>query len=341
MTSSSKELRHNDSTEHKNRPVMVYNDPHPVHEQMATAIGATLIPSDKGGFVSRLKSAITSSYKTPIILEGGQPLVEGGLVKLLHRTDSPVILLAADETQQNIYEGLEYYSRKETLAHKVSHRFLDGVIAVSEDVKEYTLPLVDCPVRVAEPFMMPEMYRHLGSLSPEVSGKRILTVGENRPSNGHDILREAWEDIAEKHPDATVDFVGHDTSDVEEGDGVGAHGFVSKDELLSMYARASVFVHPARAGANPVVVMEAMRAGLPVITTYNTGASSRIESLTPGLTCEDDPQSIADTVDWYFQQDREWKQKASDRLIVKADHYRPGKGRKRFKRVYERLIDQI
>jgi len=48
---------------------------------------------------------------------------------------------------------------------------------------------------------------------------------------------------------------------------------VPKVELLRYYSNASVFVLPSVADAQPLVVLEAMACGLPVIVTENCGST--------------------------------------------------------------------
>jgi glycosyltransferase involved in cell wall biosynthesis len=51
--------------------------------------------------------------------------------------------------------------------------------------------------------------------------------------------------------------------------------------LIELYARADIFVFPTEADMLPLAIMEAMAAGLPVVTT-NVGAIS--EQITDGVT---------------------------------------------------------
>ncbi|MFC1468187.1 glycosyltransferase family 4 protein, partial [Verrucomicrobiota bacterium] len=50
------------------------------------------------------------------------------------------------------------------------------------------------------------------------------------------------------------------------------HGFLPQDELKRFYTMADVFVFPTYAEGSARCAMEAMGAGLPVITTYHCGA---------------------------------------------------------------------
>lgn len=101
--------------------------------------------------------------------------------------------------------------------------------------------------------------------------KIILTVGQFIQRKGFDILINACSQIP---PDVSIYFVGGSPTkeyiDLRENLGLrNIHflGFKSKDEILSYYKAADIFVLPTREDIWGLVINEAMANGLPVITT--------------------------------------------------------------------------
>lgn len=332
------------STNHKPRqtveqtpksPILLYNDPHPVHAEMADAINADLVPATQGGIIDRVKAAAASSYQRPILLEGGVPLVEGAVVKLLRRTDAPVILLAADETQHNIHDPLPYYSRAERLAHRAAHRFIDGAIAVSERTAEYTESLINGPVETTHPFILPDRYDRLRELDPALDSQRVLCVGKYRPSNNQDALVKAAQ---QADTDIHVDLVGEGTTDAPAADCVTRHGFVDDDTLIDLYGHAALFAFPARAGAYPVSTLEAHAAGIPTWVSDRVGTQTLASRLHTRFVGQPWGPALANDLDWYFNQpvsDREvWSEQAREL----GAEYQADTQLARFKEAYQQVV---
>ena len=83
-------------------------------------------------------------------------------------------------------------------------------------------------------------------------------------------------------------------------------GRVKHDEVASLYRQADVFLVPSLADAGPLVALEAMASGLPVVVSENTGASEVISHAVDGFVVPiRDARAIADIlVDLYENRDR-------------------------------------
>ncbi len=61
--------------------------------------------------------------------------------------------------------------------------------------------------------------------------------------------------------------------------------------------KADVLVHPTREDCFPLVILEAMAAGLPVISTREGGIPDEVEDGMTGILCEKrDPAALADAL---------------------------------------------
>jgi glycosyltransferase involved in cell wall biosynthesis len=75
-------------------------------------------------------------------------------------------------------------------------------------------------------------------------------------------------------------------------------GYLSQDEVAEILANADAFVLPSFAEGVPVVLMEALAAGLPVIATRITGVPELVENGVSGLLCTPgDPEALAAAIE--------------------------------------------
>ena len=121
-----------------------------------------------------------------------------------------------------------------------------------------------------------------GSMTPRPQGertRRFLAVGRIEKAKGYQYLIQAMVGL---DPDWALEIVGDGpylpalkALARELGVPVTFHGWVDKagGKLRELYETSSVFVHPSLAENFPTVVLEAMVAGLPLVTVEGTGAS--------------------------------------------------------------------
>jgi glycosyltransferase involved in cell wall biosynthesis len=112
---------------------------------------------------------------------------------------------------------------------------------------------------------------------------RFLFVGGDFARKGGEALLESFRQLSRKHPGSTLDIVTKSTNIQNLPLGATVHYGLKANtpELLRLYQAADVFAFPTRGDCLPLAVMEAMAAGLPVITT-DVGALS--EAVVDGQT---------------------------------------------------------
>ena len=132
---------------------------------------------------------------------------------------------------------------------------------------------------------------------------RILTVSRIDPRKGLRALPSMIAALAGQGLDVAIDIVGPPIGAIGESerdaisaeaarlgvaDRVTLHGPVALDRLMPMYRDFDLFVLPTRPGEGiPRVLMEAMAAGLPVVTTDVAGIASLITNQQNGLLVPD------------------------------------------------------
>jgi colanic acid/amylovoran biosynthesis glycosyltransferase len=121
---------------------------------------------------------------------------------------------------------------------------------------------------------------------------RLLTVGRLHPTKGHAILLEALAELIAGGTDARLTVIGRGPTLAglrrrSERLGVAPHvdfvGAVGQDEIGDYYADADVFCLPSFGEGVPVVLMEAMATGLPVVASAVMGVPELVEDGRTGL----------------------------------------------------------
>lgn len=111
--------------------------------------------------------------------------------------------------------------------------------------------------------------------------REFLFSGALIRRKGVDVLAEAFVRLRHELPDASLTLVG--TGELEhalrkklERHGARFLGFQPWDALPALYGRADVLVAPSRHDGWAMVVPEALAAGLPVVSTFHTGAAREL-----------------------------------------------------------------
>jgi glycosyltransferase involved in cell wall biosynthesis len=119
--------------------------------------------------------------------------------------------------------------------------------------------------------------------------REVLTVGRTVPAKGQALLIEAVAELARRDVDVRLTIVGDgpqlkELRELAARLGVSANiefaGAVGQDEMPFYYARADLFAMASFAEGLPVVLMEAMASGIPVVASQITGIPELVE---PGV----------------------------------------------------------
>ena len=129
---------------------------------------------------------------------------------------------------------------------------------------------------------------------------RIVMVARMAPPKRHDLLLEAQRILVARGGAAEVLFAG--TGPLEQRWRAAAGSLPSVrfggdvDDVASLLARSQVFVLLSDHEGQPISIMEAMRAGLPVVASDLPGIRGQITHGVEGLLVSPDPVAIADAL---------------------------------------------
>lgn len=147
-------------------------------------------------------------------------------------------------------------------------KFRCVVVLTENDAKKYEKQEVQTVV-------IPNMlsFPIIGNFHPEVRNKRMISVGRLQKEKGYDLLLKALKPVFNKHPDWRIDVYGEGIdrhqlenlrSDLCLDNHVGFPGF-SKD-IRKEYLSSSFYVMSSRYEGLPMVLLEAMACGLPIVS---------------------------------------------------------------------------
>ena len=145
-----------------------------------------------------------------------------------------------------------------------------------------------------------------GGLRSENSAFRLVTVARLHVGKGHDVLIKAVARLRDRGRDLVVTAVGSGpelaqlerlVGDLELGDAVEFAGSLSEDEVIARLRLADAFVFVSNSDTRPVVVMEAMALGLPVIAADAGGIPEIVTPDVDGLLVSaDDEVELAEAI---------------------------------------------
>lgn len=174
----------------------------------------------------------------------------------------------------------------------ISHYARSQAMLMSDPEHWDRLRIVHCGVTPA----MYDRPRQLGD------GTHLVFVGRLAPVKGLRVLIEAMGQLGDPSVRLTIVGDGSERAALETlaaplGDRVRFTGYLSQEEVAQILATANAFVLPSFAEGVPVVLMEAMAAGLPVMATRITGVPELVEDGVSGhLVTPGDPSALADAI---------------------------------------------
>ena len=274
--------------------------------------------------VSSFKTFLETIKANDVIHVHGHPYLSSLLAaKIAKRYGKPLVL-----TQHNTF--IEYnniFDKIETLNDLVIGKQVlkeaDKIIVVSNATKNYVLSLGANPekITVLHNGVDLDRFKPLPRVKEKIQKKLgiskdapvVLTVRRLVYKNGIDTLIESAKIAVEKNPKLVFVAVGKgpDFEEVKEKIAqLGLQrnfrlaGFVSDEELPLYYNAADFFVLPSKSGEGlPLVALEAMACGLPVIAT-NVGGTSEIMTEDCGkLVPPNSPLSLAEAILAYSHED--------------------------------------
>jgi glycosyltransferase involved in cell wall biosynthesis len=148
-------------------------------------------------------------------------------------------------------------------------RGLDALVTLTErDADQYAALLGGRTRVLSIPNGVPDVGGHRATLD----AKLVVAAGRLTPQKGYDRLLPVWKDVVAQRPDWRLQIYGGGAKEdalraqiAQLGIGDSAQLMGRSDELFARMAEASLFVMTSRKEGLPMVLLEAMGIGLPVV----------------------------------------------------------------------------
>jgi glycosyltransferase involved in cell wall biosynthesis len=308
--------------------------------------------------VTSLKTFLESVKSSDLIHVHGHPYLSSLLAaKIAKRYSKPLVL-----TQHNTfiaYKGILWDHIEWMNDYAIGKQVLkeaDKIVVVSNATKNYVLSLDAAPekVEVLHNGVDLNRFRPLTGIKDEMRKKLgiskdscvVLTVRRLVYKNGIDTLIESAKIAIRKNPRLVFVVVGKgpDFAQVKgriEQLGIQENfkltGFVSDEDLPVYYNTADFFVLPSKSGEGlPLVALEAMSCGVPVIATDVGGTSEVMNEDYGKLVPPNSPEALAEAVLEFSE--RDFSALRKDLRVMVEQKYSWDKNVEKLVKIYEELI---
>ena len=308
--------------------------------------------------ITSFKTFLESVKSSDLIHAHGHPYLSSLLAaKIAKRYSKPLVL-----TQHNTfiaYKGIFWDHVEWINDYAIGRQVLkeaDKIVVVSNATKNYVLSLDAAPekIEVLHNGVDLNRFRPLTGIKDEMRKKLgiskdsrvVLTVRRLVYKNGIDTLIESAKTAIKKNPRLVFIVVGKgpDFAKVKgkiEQLGIQENfkltGFVSDEDLPVYYNTADFFVLPSKSGEGlPLVALEAMSCGVPVIAT-NVGGTSEVMNEDYGkLVPPNSPEALAEAILEFSQRDLSVLKKDLRKMVEQK--YSWDKNVEKLVKIYEELI---
>ncbi len=220
---------------------------------------------------------------------------------------------------------------------------MDGISVEAEPQKAEVAQWTKAPIEVSESYV--ENKEYLENIKPNLNTNTFLFIGAYRPPYDHKNIEQLIEIFNNKEmQEYKIIIIGKDTEELKQKakENIQILDFVeNKDEY---YKQATYYIHLPKYEAGPITILEAMTAGLIVITNTNAGHHNVIEEVRKECVIEGFPpkEEMIKRIKKISNFSQREKQKITETFKkLGASHYNKAEMTEKFQKIWEKLITRI
>ncbi len=314
------------------------NKCHPVSQTYADAIGA-VSHRITGPCDAVWKGIITPAYEHYFIESAMSMLVPitkrmlGKKVKIIFRGNDGIF---GEKTEAYLYTKNKL--KKKILLWLIKH--MDAVIVESEMTKHDAEQWTHAPIEICESYV--ENKSALEKIRPNLKTNNFLFIGEYRPPYDHKNI-EFLIKLFNTMPEFQLTIIGKRTKELQNRAKENIKIFDYVPDIYDYYKQATYYIHLPKYEAGPITILEAVTAGLIVITNNNAGHSNIIKRISKKLIIqENNLHDIQNHVQEIVKIPLKEKQKISETFKkLGRNHYSKEDMTEKFKKVWKKLTESI
>ncbi len=218
-------------------------------------------------------------------------------VRVVHTVHGPYLRHGSSRRQR-------MRARLRRALERLAARRVDGIACVAATVREFVVDEMRLPTRVS--VIHNGIPDYVASPStPANDARRLISVGRLASVKAYDVMLRAFAQVSHNRPCVRLTLVGDgpERENLERlaerlciGSTVDFVGF--RDDVADLLAQQDLFVLSSQHEGISIAILEAMRAGLPVVATHVGGVPDTVvDGVTGVLVPPDDAQALAAAID--------------------------------------------
>jgi len=227
--------------------------------------------------------------------------------------------------------------------------FTDHVVFVCDYVRKKLEPLLNYPAAKCSVILngipLEKFLAHPASPGGARPRIRFGTIGRLVPAKGHSVLIEAFSKIAVQLPEADLRIYGYGPLENQLRELIGRQGMAGRitlegrtDDAARVFESLDVFVFSSVNEGLPLVILEAMAAGLPIVSTRIGGVPEVApESVFPWFAQPGDAESLAAAM-LRVAQSSDLARTGAEARRIAAANYGIEQMSRRYEALYEKLL---
>lgn len=276
-------------------------------------------------------------YRTPVIINRLRKLIKEEEIDILIVVETMSVLFTLPAViglsvkhicweHFNFNNDLGKYGRR--IARQLAARYCDSVVTLTEKDKGYWLQGTQHKSQITAianpcPFPVQEYLK-------EENTKIVLAIGRLTHIKGFDMLLEAWLQVSKVVPDWKLKIVGEGedraklTAFIEKNELTDSVELVGNtDDVSQYYKQAEIFCLSSRFEGFPMVLLETLAFGLPVVSfNCDTGPAEVLKDTGSILVAQNDINQLATSLVSMINNE-EKRKKISLKSKEKAEMYQP------------------
>lgn len=235
--------------------------------------------------------------------------------------------------------------------YKIRFEMADAIVVLAEKFKEELIHLGVDSKKLFVSSTMVESAKYLPENKFFSNSYRVLFCATMVKEKGPFEILEAAPIVLTKFPETKFTFVGNGkdleklkkrTKKIGIKNNVEFTGYVSLEEKIKIFKKSQVFVFPSSHGEGfPTVILEAMAAGLPIITTPNAGIFDAIKDGRDGFLLRNNsryPKEIAEKLINMFENSKLLEKMSENNLKRAKEEYDVKIITDRIKKIYREIV---